>query len=407
MKILHVIASMDPKTGGVCQAVHTLADGLSKIGIYNEVVSLDESVFNQTDIFTQYALGPAKGPWYYGSQLLPWLLQNVERFDAVILHGLWLYHGYAVERAFKQLKKQHDDINKHPRFFVMPHGMLDPYFQRAKGRRMKAFRNALYWRLIEKNVVNRSNGLLFTCETELQLAREPFWPYKPKRETVVGLGVEEPPAFKTEMINAFKEGCPEIKDSSYLLFLSRINEKKGTDLLIKAYLKMVERKYAAIINQDLNSIPKLVIAGPGLDTAYGKQMQQWVAQSALIKDLVYFPGMLSGNAKWGAFYGCDAFVLPSHQENFGIAVVEAMACKKPVLISNQVNIWREIKNAGGALVANDDEEGIIHQLKEWNTLSPKQKMDMGINGRHCYEQFFAVKSVINRFHDAVRVSQTQ
>ena len=94
-----------------------------------------------------------------------------------------------------------------------------------------------------------------------------------------------------------------------------------------------------------------MIAGPGLDTAFGREMRQ-LAESLCPQPstltpqpAVFFPDMLTGDAKWGALYGCEAFVLPSHQENFGIAVVEALACGKPVLISNQVNIWREIEAA--------------------------------------------------------------
>jgi hypothetical protein len=75
--------------------------------------------------------------------------------------------------------------------------------------------------------------------------------------------------------------------------------------------------------------------------------------------------MLSGAAKWGALYGCEAFVLPSHQENFGIAVVEALACGKPVLISDQVNIWREIVEDGAGLVEGDAEEGVEKLLRKF------------------------------------------
>ena len=76
-------------------------------------------------------------------------------------------------------------------------------------------------------------------------------------------------------------------------------------------------------------------------------------------------GMLSGAAKWGALYGCEAFVLPSHQENFGIAVVEALACGRPVLISDQVNIWREIVEDGAGIAEADTEEGVEKLLRRF------------------------------------------
>ena len=79
--------------------------------------------------------------------------------------------------------------------------------------------------------------------------------------------------------------------------------------------------------------------------------------------------MLTGHAKWGAFYGAEAFILPSHQENFGIAVVEALACGKPVLISKQVNIWHEIIEGGGGLVEEDTTAGTLRLLESWQRLS--------------------------------------
>jgi glycosyltransferase involved in cell wall biosynthesis len=77
---------------------------------------------------------------------------------------------------------------------------------------------------------------------------------------------------------------------------------------------------------------------------------------------IHLVNMLEGDAKWGAFYGCEAFVLPSHQENFGISVVEALACEKPVLISNMVNIWREIAEDGAGLVEADSVDGAARLL---------------------------------------------
>jgi glycosyltransferase involved in cell wall biosynthesis len=361
MNLLHVINDMDSKQGGVSQAVRTIIVGLTAEGVHSEVACLDTSdaPWNKADSFPVHALGPGRGPWSYSSKLIPWLLDNLSRFDVVVLHGLWLYQSYALGRALHRLKvmKQGTDpgeINL-PQLFIMPHGMLDPYFQRAAGRRLKAWRNQLYWQLIESDVVNQAGGLFFTCETERLLAHEPFSPYKPKCEVVVGLGVEKPPIYSSAMRDAFTALCPELQNRPYLLFLSRIHEKKGVDLLLKAFAhtirdlaipkSLTSASELAETDEKPSQAPVLVIAGPGIDTSYGQLVYQLAAK--LPKSTVLFPGMLTGDAKWAALYGCEAFVLPSHQENFGIAVVEALACCKPVLISNQVNIWREIETTGG------------------------------------------------------------
>jgi glycosyltransferase involved in cell wall biosynthesis len=368
---------MNPSTGGPCQGIRNSIPELEKLGMQNEVVCLDsaQSDYLAKDSFTIHALGQAKGPWAYSEALLPWLLQHISSYDIVIVHGLWQYHGYAVRKAISQLRKRNQVL---PKVYVMPHGMLDPYFQKAGGRKLKALRNIVYWKLIESKLINQADGVLFTCETEMELAKEPFKPYLPKKELNIGYGIQAPPQYEAEMSVAFASLCPELKDQPYLLFLSRIHEKKGVDLLVKAYLQLQ--------NEGID-LPHLVIAGPGLETDYGKQMLELANQSKTI----YFPGMLSGHAKWGAFYGCEAFVLPSHQENFGIAVVEALACAKPVLISNQVNIWREIHHAQAGLVVDDSEAGTLQLLKNWLKLSIAEQKQMGANASAAYKQYYAVE----------------
>jgi glycosyltransferase involved in cell wall biosynthesis len=386
MKLLHVVASLDPRQGGVCQAVRTMIAGLAAQGVTNEVATLDapdaDWQAGVTDPFPAHALGPGRSAWGYSAQLIPWLTDNLGRFDKVILHGLWQYPGYALRRAGQRLHAQRPAAA--PAVFVMPHGMLDPYFQKAEGRRIKALRNQLYWQLIEKAVVNDAAGLLFTCETERQLAHEPFPAYRPRQERIVSLGVAQPPVYTPAMRQAFLEKCPAVADKPYLLFLSRIHEKKGVDLLLQAYSQLAAASPA--------TVPALVVAGPGLDTPYGQQMQQ----AAAGVPTVFFPGMLSGDAKWGAFYGCDAFVLPSHQENFGIAVAEALACGKPVLISDQVNICQEIAAGQGGLVAPDTLAGTQQLLNTWVNLAPADQQGLGQHARQVYLDSFAVASATTK-----------
>ena len=87
--------------------------------------------------------------------------------------------------------------------------------------------------------------------------------------------------------------------------------------------------------------------------------------------------MLQGDAKWGAYYHSQAFILPSHQENFGIVVAEALACGKPVLISNKVNIWREVVAAGAGLVADDTAAGAAGIMQQWLAKTASEQAAMG------------------------------
>lgn len=393
MNLLRLIGSMNPSSGGPCQGIRNSIPELEKLGVRNEVACLDapDAAFLGMDSFPVYALGPGRYGWAYSASLLPWLLDNLSRFDAVIMHGLWLYPSYAVSKAVRQLKAR---TGKAPKLYLMPHGMLDPYFQRASGRKLKALRNEVYWKLIESRVVNGAEGVLFTCEEELRLARLPFQPYRPRCEVNVGYGILPPPASTPTMQDAFLARCPGLHDQPYLLFLSRIHEKKGADLLLNAYADLLKA------NPSL-PLPHLVIAGPGLDTAYGQAMQRLVADTPRLREHVVFPGMLVGAAKWGAFYGCEAFVLPSHQENFGIAVAEALACGKPALISDQVNIWREIREADAGFVAADSAEGTQSMLNRWLLASFSEKQAMGQRAHETFERAFSVGPAAFRLNEVL------
>lgn len=420
MKLLHVIARMDPVTGGVCQAVRTMITSLHALGSASTVVSLDppDASFLAEDPFPTIALGPGRGPWCYGSRLVPWLVENMGQYDALIVHGLWLYHTYAVRKSFhlyqRSLHENAKEKASSPKVFIMPHGMLDPYFQQAAGRKLKALRNWIYWKLVEGKVVNEVSGLLFTCEEERRLALLPFHPYKPKNQVIIGLGVEAPPPYTESMRKAFAEKCPYQHENGYVLFLGRIHNKKGIDILLTAYEKLIIKlKQAADVSSltaiehnersfKMKQFPKLVIAGPGLDSAFGQNIQQSIAESPELMDMVICTGMLTGDAKWGAFYGCEAFVLPSHQENFGIAVVEAMACAKPVLISDKVNIWREIAAAGAGFVQEDTALGTQELLECWWSLPKEQRTEMGKQAERCYKNTFSIGPSAKHLLEAVR-----
>lgn len=392
MKILRVIASMNPMSGGPCQGIRNAIPELEKIGITSEVVCLDDpqSAFLGTDNFKVTALGPTKTPWQYSNLLFPWLLENIINFDAVIIHGLWLYHGYAVKKAIDKLTLKKTKI---PKVYVMPHGMLDPYFQNNETRKLKAIRNSIYWRLIESKIVNNASGVLFTCQAELELARNTFRPYHPKHELNVGYGIQTPPAYHDQMKEAFIEKCEGL-NRNFILFLSRIHYKKGVDLLIKAY------ESNAQINKE--ELPQLIIAGPGIDSEYGEKISNMVNSNPLLKGQIIFTGMLSGNSKWGAFYLCDAFILPSHQENFGIAVAESLACAKPVLISNQVNIYKEIQKENAGVIAKDNLDGTTNLLNTWLKLSIEEKKQMSDKTLFTFNKYFTIQSAAKSFKTAIQ-----
>jgi glycosyltransferase involved in cell wall biosynthesis len=452
MNILRVTASMDPSMGGPPQGIRNSIAELERLGIRNEVVSCDaqDAAWLGQDDFSIHALGPGKYGFAYTPKLGPWLEENLARFDAVIVHGLWLWPSVCATRAIARHRRavtsdewrvtsgrttdQGSDplpVTRNPRLFVMPHGMLDPWFQRDKSRRVKAARNWFYWWLVERNVVNSADALLFTCQQELELARTTFGGYRPRREINVGYGIAEPPAFEPKMREAFAARCPGLNGRLYLLFMSRIHAKKNVAALVRAYTRVRSEVTSGEWRVTSGLFPDLVVAGPGWDTRYGEEVKRMIdeangGQKPEIGDQrpetadgedaaatrarhsahIHAVGMLSGAAKWGALYGCEAFVLPSHQENFGIAVVEALACGKPVLISDQVNIWREIVEDGAGIAEADTEEGVEKLLRKFLSTQKDEVGDLRpevrTKPRECYLKWFAIGPAAAKLAEALK-----
>jgi glycosyltransferase involved in cell wall biosynthesis len=256
--------------------------------------------------------------------------------------------------------------------------MLDPWFKRTYP--LKHVKKWLYWPWAEYRVLRDATRVLFTTQEECRLARESFSLYH-ANEAVVAFGTNRPPSDAASLREAFYNAHPALRDQRLILFLGRIHPKKGCDLLLQAFAAARELEPAA----------RLVMAGPDGDT--------WVptlkalADELGIASRITWTGMLQGDEKWGAFYASDAFVLPSHQENFGIAVAEALACGLPALISDKVNIWREVQADGAGFVAPDSVAGTLANLTRWMQLDAIQAAAMRTQALHCFEQHFTVDAM--------------
>jgi glycosyltransferase involved in cell wall biosynthesis len=345
---------------------------LARLGHPSEIVSLDapEKSFLAALPPPIHALGPGRLGYAYAPRLLPWLELNAARFDVVIVHGLWQYHGFAVHRALARPGS--------PPYFVFPHGMLDPWFKRQYP--LKHLKKWFYWWPAERRILRGAAAVLFTCEEERRLARQSF-AGSSYRERVVTFGTAAPPDATAGQREAIFSLLPALHGRNYWLFLGRIHPKKGVDLLIDAY--------AALSAQRITVPPRLVMAGPCADLAYLHALQARAAASCPA-GMVFWPGMLAGEVKWGALRGAEAFVLPSHQENFGIAVVEALACGTPVLISDQVNIWQEIAADGAGLVEPDTAKGAFALLSRWHALEIGTRQRMRGAARHAFLQRYEI-----------------
>jgi glycosyltransferase involved in cell wall biosynthesis len=322
-EVLHLIQSLDPQTGGVCSAVKLLHDAMLRAGIQSRI---------------------SDHP----------MVQVKHREEWIIAHGLWQWPG----RVAKSLGNP---------YLVYPHGMLDPWFKKTYP--FKHLKKQLYWWAIQGKILKDAHAVCFTTQDEQALAQKTFFPYQ-ANEVVTGLGVQAPPQELDISKNEFLEKFPSIKGRKILLYLGRFHPKKGVDELIRSWKKRRNPKDEV-----------LVLAGP-VD-----KKDSWIQNLLSLAGedpSIVWTGMLQGNEKWGALRTADAMILPSHQENYGMVVAEACSVGLPVYLTKQVNLWREVVDAGAGVVENDDPAGIQSLVDQW--LLAEDRAERSHAAKQCFEQ---------------------
>ncbi len=376
MKLLRIISSVKPENGGPINAAREIDKVLFQQGHVIDVLTLDER-FAIDYPGTVHFMGPSLFGYGLNRNIGKWLEQHARDYDFFIINGLWQYHGFVARQVLQKLGRP---------YIVYTHGMLDPWFKHEYP--LKHLKKWLYWPWGEYRVLRDAQRVVFTSEEEKQRARESFWLYR-ANETVTAYGTASPPVEGAVLAQGFLDDHPELKGKRVLLFLSRIHEKKGCDHLLQAF--------AQVAAQDERL--HLVMAGP--DQGGWVQALQAQAQQLGIAQRVMWPGMLQGAAKWGAFYAAEVFCLPSHQENFGVVVAEALACGTPVLISNKVNIWREIEADAVGFVSDDTVAGAAYNLKRWLRLAPQDHAEMSARAKACFAERFHIQRGAERLLEIV------
>jgi glycosyltransferase involved in cell wall biosynthesis len=380
MRILHIIDSFSPATGGPPEAVRQLIKAACAAGTEVEAVCLDNprAEFLSGIACKVHPLDQSFwGRYAFSPRLWRWLHANAGRFDGMVMNGVWTFPGVALLFAARRARRPYG---------IYSHGALDPWFNRQYP--IKHLKKLLYWP-VQYAILRGARAVFFTTRTERDLAKTSFRPNRWK-SVVAPIGIteaEESEALPAAQIEAFYSMLPQLRGRRYLLFLSRIHEKKGCDLLIEAFARVAD----SAPNVDL------VFAGPdqeGMQPALAHRAQQLGVGAR-----VHWPGMIGGAVKWGALRACDAFILPSHQENFGVAAVEALSVGRPVLLSYQVNLWPEIENDGVGFAEDDTLEGTERLLARWLSLSEGDRAAMAARARPCYSARFSLR------HTAVTINQ--
>jgi len=347
MRILHVIATLDAASGGSAAACIEMADALARRGHRVDIMTTD---FSPTEparlpqrsepLACRILTFPVTFPraWKYSPALAHALSERAREYDLLVIHSLHLFHNLAASRAARRAQRP---------YIVAPHGLLDPYI-RNRSRLKKLPMDLLY----QNRALREAAAVHYTSVEEKRISR-PFAGDVPA--IVIPLGVTLP------------DLKPGERKAWRILFLSRLHEKKGLDLLIPAFAKVKTKIPDA----------ELVVAGPD-DGALGRT--QALAARHGVADSVSFPGMLQGAAKDAAFAEASLFVLPSYSENFGIALAEAMAAGVPVVTTDKVNIHDDVRAANAGLVVSCDGEVLAEAMLK--ILSDRElASSMGRNGR--------------------------
>lgn len=370
IRLLHVIQTVKPESGGPIEALLRISEVLTRRGHHVEVVSLDlpEEMAHESLPFEATGVGPGVLRYTYTPRLTAWIRKNSARFDVVILHGLWDYSAFGAWRALRKSGTP---------YFVFAHGMMDPWFREKYP--LKHIAKQIYWLLGIGRVLRNAKAVLFTCEEERVRSLNSFWGYTYKEETVA-FGTADAKGDARVERAAFESAVPALQGRPFLLYMGRIHPKKGCDLVIQAFAETAAR------TTTLN----LVMAGPD-QMGWADELKQ-LANKLKVSDRIHWTGMLRGEAKWGALRSAEALILPSHQENFGIVVAEAMACSTPVLVSDKVNIWREIQAANAGMAERDDLAGTRRLITQFCSLSPDRREQMGDAARSAFLRHFDIEA---------------
>jgi glycosyltransferase involved in cell wall biosynthesis len=374
-RLLHIIRSIAPEGGGPTEGIRKLAEASGRHSGM-ELICLDDPAedYVRSQNFPVHALGPSKGHYGYTPRLEEWLKRNLTRFDGAVIHGLWQYHSYGAYRS----------IHGRLPYAIFPHGMLDPYFKRAFP--LKHLRKQIYWLAREYRVLRDARAVCFTTTIERDCSVDTMWPYR-ANPAVVSFGTSAPPGDPVKQRESFLALFPQLAGRRYFLFLSRIHVKKGCDLAIEAFARI------ARTHPDLN----LVIAGP--DEGGLRPQLEAQASALQVSHRLHWTGMLQGDLKWGAIYAAEAFLLPSHQENFGVAAVEALAAGLPVLISNKVNIWPDLVEDHAGIINEDTVEGTYCSMAAFLSMSIEERQQMIENGLRCFRSRYEMTRTAKALQD--------
>lgn len=338
MKVLHVIPSVASRDGGPAVAISAMAAALARAGVDVTVATTDadgperldvplDRAVERDGVTYRYFPRSVKGDWKFSWPLTRWLADHARDFDVMTAHALFSYATIAACRGARRA-----DVP----YIIRPLGTLNDY-----SLRQKRWKKGPYYRMIERRHLAGAAAIHATSPAEAEdIARLGFG----DRTRIIPLGVEPGP----EPPRVHRSPDAPLR----ILFLSRLHPKKGLPLLFDAVARVSAR------GVDLH----VDVAGAG-EASYTALLRDQV-RALRIAERVCFMGEVHGDDKRRAFASADVFVLPSSDENFGIAVAEALAAGLPVVVSDRVALAADVAAYGAGRVVPLDPEALASAIMQ-------------------------------------------
>lgn len=350
MKVIHYIPSIDRASGGTTAYMQLLAEKLGQL-VKLHVVSHESA--NPVELgnchvhyISQLFSGRMKREWQA-------LIEEIKP-DVVHINCCWMPGC-----AFAQKWAQQMGV----KVVLSPHGMLEPWIMARHYWTRKLPALLLY----QKRAVVEADRLHATAESEKQNLMKLGYN---NRISVIANGID---VDNVEMKHSWKR-------NREILFLSRVHVKKGINFLIEAVAALKDELKGYCVK----------IAGEG-EESYVNELRQLAARLG-VEDMVKFTGGVYGDSKWELFRHADVFVLPTHSENFGIVVAEALACGTPV-ITTKGTPWQELETNGCGWWTDIGTESLVRTINNFLILTEKELEIMGQNGRKLVETKYSTKKV--------------
>lgn len=342
MRVLHVISALDARAGGPIAALRGLAESQHAAGMAVRVLATT-SASDDTGVADDLRasglgvtlVGPCRTSLRWHAALARTVRSAIDDADVVHIHGLWEEVQYRAAVTARKAGVAH---------VIRPCGMLDPWSLARSARRKRIYLGLRLWR-----VLDRCTAIHYTTLME--------------RDETIRIGLTTPAIIEPNGValrefetlpepGTFRRRYSAIGDRPLIVFMGRIHEGKGVDHLVRAIGSM--KRQDAV----------LAIVGPD-SGGYQQQIESIVAQHN-ISDRLIWTGMLRGDDRIAALTDADLFCLPSDHENFGVAVIEALAAGTPVIVSDEVGLRDRIAEAGvGEVVPNRNPKALAEALDHW------------------------------------------